>query len=89
MVQKITSKGLGERLGEQVTLMRQSSSRDQEIRGTLVYYPNRFAILPASSKSTKRLVPIKEGYLVGILCTSHPDKLEYFRDYLYKPNNPK
>lgn len=65
----VTDRGLARRLGQEIILER--GKRNTETRGTLVYFPEDFAILGKHSKVTKLQIGDRIGLKVGSLMATY------------------
>lgn len=57
----VTDRGLARRLGQEI-LAGKKGQRGKEKRGTLVFYPDRFAVLTDENA----VAPIRKGDIVGL-----------------------
>jgi len=70
--------GLSQRLGEEISLAKAGTSPESREFGTLVYYPDKFALF-----SKGNVKPIKEGDIIGLEINFPRIGRSYFVDYKY------
>ena len=74
----VTDKGLARRLGQEI-LAGKKGRRGKEKRGTLVFYPDRFAVL-----TDQNAIPIRKGEVISLMRGSLMANYEpHFVEYIY------